>query len=95
MKHANQRTNYAALKTRSPYETKLSGSHVVEKLLDGKWTPMAHGNSKTVEEDQRLIRCAEACGGEVRIVRRKDNAIVFSRKSSQELSAVDAEESER
>ncbi len=95
MKHAAQNRNYGRPfngRTLSPFETRLTGRYAVEKLIEGVWTAMSHGDA--TEGLDRLIRCAEACGGEVRIVRRKDNAIVFSRKSSQELSAFDANERE-
>ena len=82
--------------TVSPYEAKLTGRYVVEKLLlrpfadSPQWVAMANGNDADGGLD-RLIRTAEAVGGDVRIVRRKDGAVVWSRKSSHELEAATLE----
>ncbi len=101
MRHSSQRTDYAAGKTRSPFEAAVSGRFVVEKLLPRpfasapQWVAMANGDADDADGLKRLERTAETLGGDVRIVRRRDGRVMFQRKSSQELSAVDAHESEQ
>lgn len=76
-RHANQRTNYQAV---SPFESRLTGSYTVQKLIDANWTVMASGDKL-----DRLIRCAEAVGGPVRIVRKRGEVVVWERKASGEM----------
>ncbi len=101
-RHPAQNRNFGrpfSSKTVSPFEAQPAGSYHIEKLLDGAWVCMSCGeidrDAAPGKEFEKMIRRMHTIGGDCRLIRKRDGVIVFSRKSSRELSAVDAEENEQ
>jgi hypothetical protein len=85
MRHRAQTTGFRRpLAAPSPFERVTNGRYLVEKLVDSEWRVMSYGDvdhdAGVGRELDRLIQRAEVLEGVVRIVRSKDQVVIWESK---------------
>jgi len=91
MKATNGYTRKEALSAlyghRQDGERKHQGRYVLEKLIEGSWIPMSHGdadrNARFGHELDHFIKQAQALEGQTRLRNTKSSAVVWPREQQQ------------